>query len=147
MHLSDWIGLLNTCALIGDGTGVTLHAAKLAYARSLCVVVDDQGQWSRAVCLTKCDFMEALTRLAEELAPPPLEEVAEAMREVGITGRRLRVALEQPWTYYYNEVGRGAGGMEGTSLVIRCVCAGGERNWFLSFKPQRSLSVRKYSSW
>ncbi|GIL60903.1 hypothetical protein Vafri_15725 [Volvox africanus] len=104
MHLSDWIGLLNTCALIGDGTGVTLHAAKLAYTRSLCVVVDDQGQWSRAVCLTKCDFMEALARLAEELAPPPLEEVAEAMREVGITGRRLRVALEQPWTYYYNEL-------------------------------------------
>ncbi|GLC46049.1 hypothetical protein PLESTM_001818100, partial [Pleodorina starrii] len=88
----------------GDVTGITLHGAKLAYCRSLSVVVDDVGNWGRAVCLSRCGFMEALGRLAEELAPPPLEEVAEAMREAGLAGRELRRALERPWGTYYNQL-------------------------------------------
>ncbi|GFR50033.1 hypothetical protein Agub_g12194 [Astrephomene gubernaculifera] len=102
VHLSDWMGLISTCGLLGEATGLTSHAAKLAFARSLCVVVDEVGGWSRAVCLDRCDLMEALARLAEEMAPPSREEVAETMREVmGLYGSSLDAIMVHPWLCYY----------------------------------------------
>ncbi len=70
----------------GDATGVSQRDAKLAFVRSLCVVVDEVGpRGGRAVCLDRCDFMEALCRMAEELAPPAREQVAAALK-VGSRG-------------------------------------------------------------
>ncbi|KXZ50827.1 hypothetical protein GPECTOR_15g513 [Gonium pectorale] len=103
IHLADWVGLLSTCGILGEATGLTPRSAKLAFGRSLTVVVDEQGRWSRAVCADRCDLMEALARLAEELAPPPAEEVALAFKEVlGLGGRGLQAAMLHPWLFYYS---------------------------------------------
>ncbi len=53
------------------------------------MVSDELGRWGRVVSADRCDFLEALCRVAEELVPPSLEEVRRGR------GARARVAVWQ----------------------------------------------------
>ncbi|KAG2439088.1 hypothetical protein HYH02_006613 [Chlamydomonas schloesseri] len=117
VKLEDWVDLLLDCGMLGDDTGLSLRDAKLAFYRSAMVVVDEVAHWGRAVSMDRCDLMEALVRLAEEVAAPPREEVMAALRmamdaEGGSGAERdeleaarvEKMLQENPWLHYYNMV-------------------------------------------
>eukprot|EP00198_Chlamydomonas_reinhardtii_P008462 XP_001697799.1 predicted protein [Chlamydomonas reinhardtii] len=41
LRLADWLGLVNAAGLIGEATGLSQRDARICFARSLCVVVDE----------------------------------------------------------------------------------------------------------
>ncbi|KAG2484429.1 hypothetical protein HYH03_016739 [Edaphochlamys debaryana] len=70
-----WLSFLEANRLLGLATGVERREAKLVYAWSQSLVVDELRRRQRAVSLKPWDFVEAVARLADLMSPPGHKEI------------------------------------------------------------------------
>jgi hypothetical protein len=86
------------CCTAGEHTGITEHAASLAFVWSQPLVVDDlMLHRQRASGLDFLDFCEALARIADMASLPPLNNVLSLLSALSEPDGLTAEAEQQPY--------------------------------------------------
>ncbi|KAG2437653.1 hypothetical protein HYH02_011034 [Chlamydomonas schloesseri] len=101
MDISHWMSFVESNNLLAPHMGLTVTEARLVFAWSQTVVVDELKLRRRAVSLQLWDFIEAVARLADRIALPVTEEMDKWMLYNLNIGRNtpLPPGHTRVWTY------------------------------------------------